>query len=203
MFAAGECGGGLHGANRLGGNSLSDLLVFGKRAGQFAAARAADMPEWPRIDERQVEEVVRKSLEPLERLQGENPYTLHQELQQLMQRNVGIVRSAADLDEALTKLAELRSRAVNVKASGNIQFNPGWHLALDLSNMLDVSEAVVRAAREREESRGAHTREDFPDASAEWGKLNLIVRKTDGRIEVQSESLATLPAELEAIVKAK
>jgi len=203
MFAAGECGGGLHGANRLGGNSLSDLLVFGKRAGEFAAARAADMPEWPRIDERQIEDVARESLAPLERSQGENPYMLHQELQQLMQRNVGIVRSASDLDEAMGKLAELRTRAANVKASGNIQFNPGWHLALDLSNMLDISEAVVRAAREREESRGAHTREDFPDASADWGKLNLIVRKTDAGIEVQREPLAALPAELEELVKAK
>jgi succinate dehydrogenase / fumarate reductase flavoprotein subunit len=203
MFAAGECGGGLHGANRLGGNSLSDLLVFGKRAGEFAAARAADMPEWRRIDDSQVDDVARESLAPLERSQGENPYALQQELQELMQRNVGIVRSATDLDEALEKLAELRARAANVKASGNIQFNPGWHLALDLSNMLDVSEAVVRAAREREESRGAHTREDFPDASADWGKLNLIVRKTDAGIQVQREPLVALPAELEAVVKAK
>jgi len=101
------------------------------------------------------------------------------------------------------KLAELRTRDANVKASGNIQFNPGWHLALDLTNMLDISEAVVRAAREREESRGAHTREDFPDASADWGKLNLIVRKTDAGIKVQREPLAALPAELEELVKAK
>src|SRR5204862_68583 len=116
-------------------------------------------------------------LAPLERTLGENPYALHQELQQLMQRNVGIVRSAADLDEALVKLAELRSRAANVRASGNIQFNPGWHLALDLANMLDISEAVVRAAQVRKESRGAHTREDFPDASSEWAKVNLVVRQ--------------------------
>jgi len=203
LFAAGECGGGLHGANRLGGNSLSDLLVFGKRAGEFAAARASEMPEWPRIDEHEVERVAQESLAPLERPQGDNPYTLHQELQQLMQRNVGIVRSAADLDEALVRLSDLRDRAARVRASGNIQFNPGWHLALDLSNMLDISEAVVRAAREREESRGAHTREDFPEARGEWGKLNLVVRKTNSGIDVQRQPLAALPAELEALVKAK
>jgi succinate dehydrogenase flavoprotein subunit len=203
LFAAGECGGGLHGANRLGGNSLSDLLVFGKRAGEFAAARAQEMPEWPRIDEAEVERVAQQSLAPLERPQGENPYALHQELQQLMQRNVGIVRSAADLDEALVKLADLRRRAASVKAAGNIHFNPGWHLALDLTNMLDISEAVVRAAQQRQESRGAHTREDFPEASSEWGKVNLVVRQTDAEIDVLRQPLAPLPAELDSIVKGK
>src|SRR5262245_60277315 len=203
LFAAGECGGGLHGANRLGGNSLSDLLVFGKRAGEFAAARARKMADWPRIDDADIDRVAQQSLAPLERQSGENPYALHQELQQLMQRNVGIVRSAADLDEALVKLATLRSRAANVKAGGNIQFNPGWHLALDLTNMLDISEAVVRAAQERQESRGAHTREDFPEASPQWGKLNLVVRQTAAGIEVMRQPLAPLPQELEEIVKAK
>jgi succinate dehydrogenase flavoprotein subunit len=203
LFAAGECGGGLHGANRLGGNSLSDLLVFGKRAGEFAAERAKEMPEWPRIDEQEIERVAQQSLAPLERVQGENPYALHQELQQLMQRNVGIVRSATDLAEALEKLTDLRARAANVKAGGNIQFNPGWHLALDLANMLDISEAVVRAAQERQESRGAHTRDDFPDASGEWGKVNLVVRETASGVEVQRQPLAPLPAELETVVKAK
>jgi succinate dehydrogenase flavoprotein subunit len=203
LFAAGECGGGLHGANRLGGNSLSDLLVFGKRAGEFAAARAQEMPEWPRIDEAEVERVAQQSLAPLERPQGENPYALHQELQQLMQRNVGIVRSAADLDEALVKLADLRRRAASVKAAGNIHFNPGWHLALDLTNMLDISEAVVRAAQQRQESRGAHTREDFPEASSEWGKVNLVVRQTDAGIDVLRQPLAPLPAEFDSIVKGK
>jgi succinate dehydrogenase / fumarate reductase flavoprotein subunit len=193
LFAAGECGGGLHGANRLGGNSLSDLLVFGKRAGEFAAARAKEIPEWPRIDEAEVDLVAQESLAPLERAAGENPYALHQELQQLMQRNVGIVRS----------LADLRRRAGNVKAGGNILFNPGWHLALDLSNMLDISEAVIRAAQIREESRGAHTREDFPEASGEWGKVNLVVRQVGAGMEVVKEELAAMPGELEAISKAK
>jgi succinate dehydrogenase / fumarate reductase flavoprotein subunit len=174
MFAAGECGGGLHGANRLGGNSLSDLLVFGKRAGEFASARAKEMPEWPRIDDAEIDRVAQESLAPLERPQGENPYTLHQELQTLMQRNVGIVRSAADLDEALVRLAELRQRAANVKAAGNILFNPGWHLALDLTNMLDISEAVVRAAQLRQESRGAHYRQDFPERDDVHWRVHLV-----------------------------
>ncbi|MCI0357946.1 MAG: FAD-binding protein, partial [Planctomycetaceae bacterium] len=201
LFAAGEVGGGLHGANRLGGNSLSDLLVFGKRAGEFAAARAREMPDWPPIDDAQIDRVARESLAPLERDQGPNPYALHQELQLLMQRNVGIVRSEADLKEALEKLADLRRRAGDVKAAGNIQFNPGWHLALDLANMLDISEAVVRAALVRQESRGAHTREDYPDASPEWGKVNLIVRQAAGGIEVHRQSLPPLPDDLAAILK--
>jgi succinate dehydrogenase / fumarate reductase flavoprotein subunit len=203
LFAAGEVGGGMHGANRLGGNSLSDLLVFGKRAGEFAAALARQMPEWPPINEAEIDRVVKESLAPLERTEGENPYTLHHDLQQLMQRNVGIVRAEADLQEALGKLADLRARAARVKCSGNIQFNPGWHLSLDLQNMLDISEAVVRAALQRQESRGAHTREDFPDADPKWGKLNLIVRQTAAGIEVQREALPELPAELAELVKGK
>jgi succinate dehydrogenase / fumarate reductase flavoprotein subunit len=203
LFAAGEVGGGLHGANRLGGNSLSDLLVFGKRAGEHAAARAKEMPEWPQIKDADIDRIAQESLAPLERTEGQNPYTLHQELQQLMQRNVGIVRSQADLEEALVKLADLRARAAGVKCGGNIQFNPGWHLGLDLANMLDISESVVRAALERQESRAAHTREDFPDASAQWGKVNLIVRQTAAGIEVQRRPLPEMPAELADIIKGK
>src|SRR5262245_8408898 len=203
LFAAGECGGGLHGANRLGGNSLSDLLVFGKRAGEFAAARVHELRDLPPLDEDEIERTERQSLAPLERTEGPNPYALHQELQQLMQRNVGIVRSQADLEEALVKLADLRQRAAKVKCGGNIQFNPGWHLALDLSNMLDVSEAVVRAALERKESRAAHTREDFADASPEWGQVNLIVKQTAAGISVEKLPRPPLPPELDAILKAK
>jgi succinate dehydrogenase / fumarate reductase flavoprotein subunit len=201
LYAAGEVGGGLHGANRLGGNSLSDLLVFGKRAGEFAAERARQEASWPTLNDDEIASAARESLEPLERSEGENPYALHQELQALMQRNVGIVRSESDLKEALEKLAGLRTRAATVKCGGNIQFNPGWHLALDLKNMLDVSEAVVRAALERQESRGAHTREDFPNADPKWGKLNLVVRQTAAQIEVRHEPLAELPPELSAVIK--
>ena len=201
LFAAGEVGGGLHGANRLGGNSLSDLLVFGKRAGQFAAEHARQTASHPRVNDDEIARAARESLEPLERESGENPYAVHQDLQALMQRNVGIVRSEADLHEALEKLAALRARAAAVKCGGNVHFNPGWHLALDLKNMLDVSEAVVRAALERKESRGAHTREDYPNADPEWGKINLIVRQTATAIEVRREPLAEMPAELSALVK--
>ncbi|HVC93273.1 MAG TPA: fumarate reductase/succinate dehydrogenase flavoprotein subunit [Pirellulales bacterium] len=201
LYAAGEVGGGLHGANRLGGNSLSDLLVFGKRAGEFAAERARQEASWPTLNDDEIAGAARESLEPLERSAGENPYALHQELQALMQRNVGIVRSESDLKEALEKLAGLRARAATVKCGGNIQFNPGWHLALDLKNMLDVSEAVVRAALERQESRGAHTREDFPNADPKWGKLNLVVRQAGERIEVRHEPLAEVPPELSAVIK--
>jgi succinate dehydrogenase / fumarate reductase flavoprotein subunit len=203
LFAAGEVGGGLHGANRLGGNSLSDLLVFGKRAGEFATARSREMPEWPRIDDAEIDRIAAQSLAPLERSEGENPYAIQQALQQLMQRNVGIVRSAADLQEALGKLAELRQRAAKVKCGGNIQFNPGWHLAMDLTNMLDISQAVVLAAVERQESRGAHTREDFSEASPEWGKLNLVVRQTKAGLEVHRQPLPQLPPDLDKIVKEK
>jgi succinate dehydrogenase / fumarate reductase flavoprotein subunit len=203
LFAAGEVGGGLHGANRLGGNSLSDLLVFGKRAGEFAAQRARETAPFPTINEDEVARVAAEALAPLERPEGENPYAIHEELRQMMQRNVGIVRSEADLKEALVRLTELRTRAARVKCGGNIQFNPGWHLAQDLGNMLDISEAVVRAAVERQESRGAHTREDFPDASPEWGKVNLIVRQTPAGIEVRREPLPQMPPDLEALVKGK
>ncbi|HUY32383.1 MAG TPA: fumarate reductase/succinate dehydrogenase flavoprotein subunit [Pirellulales bacterium] len=201
LYAAGEVGGGLHGANRLGGNSLSDLLVFGKRAGEFAADRASQSSSWPTLDDDEIARAAHEALEPLERSEGENPYALHQELQALMQRNVGIVRSESDLVEALEKLSGLRARAATVRCGGNIQFNPGWHMALDLKNMLDISEAVVRAALERKESRGAHTREDFPNADAQWGKLNLLVRQTAGRIEVRHEPLAEMPPELSAVIK--
>lgn len=203
LFAAGEVGGGLHGANRLGGNSLSDLLVFGKRAGEFAARSAGETAALPQVDEEEVARVARESLAPLERETGENPYALHEELRQLMQRNVGIVRTEADLKEAMEKLAGLRSRADGVKCSGNIQFNPGWHLGLDLQNMIDVSEAVIRAALERKESRGGHTREDFPDADPQWGKVNLIVRLGAAGIEVHRQPLPEMPADLEALIKGK
>jgi succinate dehydrogenase / fumarate reductase flavoprotein subunit len=199
LFAAGEVGGGLHGANRLGGNSLSDLLVFGRRAGRFAAERAKQTTTRPDVNRDEVAGVARRMLAPFERTGGENPYALHEELRALMQSEVGIVRSASDLNGALEALARLRTRAANVKVGGNIQYNPGWHLALDLENMLDVSEAVARAALAREESRGAHTREDFPDAVPAQGKINLIVRSTPQGQRVITQPLAEMPAELRAL----
>jgi succinate dehydrogenase / fumarate reductase flavoprotein subunit len=201
LFAAGEVGGGLHGANRLGGNSLSDLLVFGKRAGEFAAKKAADTPALGQIDAGEVERVAAESLRPFGEGGGENPYAIQEALQQTMQHLVGIVRTNDDLHAALDKIDGLRARAAKAKVGGNIQYNPGWHLALDLKNMLDISEAVTRAALERTESRGAHTREDHPDTEAEWGKVNVVVRQRDGRIGVFHEPLAPPPDELRQLLK--
>jgi succinate dehydrogenase / fumarate reductase flavoprotein subunit len=201
LFAAGECGGGLHGANRLGGNSLSDLLVFGKRAGEFAAKKAKSVSQGA-INQDEVESQAAEALRYFGDGPGENPYTIHEELRLAMQSLVGIVRTEEDLKAALGKIAELRVRAAKAKVGGNIQFNPGWHLALDLQNMLDISEAVTRAALERTESRGAHTREEFPDSDKEWGKVNLIVRQPrGGEVQVAREPLQEMPAELKELMK--
>jgi succinate dehydrogenase / fumarate reductase flavoprotein subunit len=201
LFAAGEVAAGLHGSNRLGGNSLSDLVVFGQRAGQFAAQYASKLSDMPTVNDDEVASAAAAALEPFERGTGENPYALHDELRALMQTYVGIVRTKEDLQEALVKLDALRERARKVKVSGTIQYNPGWHLALDLANMLDTSEAVARAALERTESRGAHTREDFADSDPQWGKKNVIVRKRGGEIGVTQEPLPEMPAELKALLE--
>ncbi|GHF63803.1 fumarate reductase/succinate dehydrogenase flavoprotein subunit [Streptomyces griseosporeus] len=185
LFAAGEVAGGMHGSNRLGGNSLSDLLVFGRRAGGYAAEYAAAATRVP-VAEEQVDSAAAEALRPfsaegLEPDAGppENPYTLHQELQQTMNDLVGIIRRAPEMERALEKLAELRTRARRAGVEGHRQFNPGWHLALDLRNMLLVSECVARAALERTESRGGHTREDFPSMDRAWRSVNLLCRLTD------------------------
>ena len=162
LFAAGEVAGGMHGANRLGGNSLSDLLVFGARAGVAAAARAAATDAEPYLDPVMVRAAVAELAAPLERTEGEDPYAIQRELQEMMQRLVGIFREEADLDEALTRLAELRARWEAVRATGGRAYNPGWHLVFELGHLLTISEAVARSARERTESRGAHSRLDFP-----------------------------------------
>jgi succinate dehydrogenase / fumarate reductase flavoprotein subunit len=201
LFAAGEAAGGMHGANRLGGNSLSDLIVFGKRAGEFAARHAASA-SLGQVNQDEIERAAAESLRFFGDTQGENPYTIHEELRSMMQSLVGIVRSEEDLKNALDRVAALRQRAANAKVGGNIQYNPGWHLALDLKNMLDISEAVTRAALERTESRGAHTREDHPNTESEWGKVNVIVRQTPGgEIQVAREPLPEMPAELNELVK--
>ena len=200
LFAAGEVGGGLHGANRLGGNSLSDLLVFGKRAGEYAAAHAAQLGSLPQVNDDEIERHAQAMLAPFERASGENPYALHEELRQLMQQYVGIVRTADDLQQALQSLEQLRTRAASVKVGGNIQFNPGWHLALDLENMLDVSEAVTRAALIREESRGAHTREDFVASEDAWGQVNLTVHQDEDGIHVTKLAREAMPAELQQLM---
>ncbi|MEK6249153.1 MAG: FAD-binding protein, partial [Planctomycetales bacterium] len=202
LYAAGETAGGMHGSNRLGGNSLSDLLVFGKRAGEHAA-KAAGTASQGQINDDEVERLAQKELQPFSHEEGENPYTLHEELRTLMQNNVGIVRTDEDLKAALDGLVKIRQRAATVKVGGNIQYNPGWHLALDLENMLDISEAVTRAALERTESRGAHTREDYPGSDAEWGKVNIIVRQTNEGIGVYREPLPEPPADVKEVLEGK
>lgn len=202
LFAAGEVAAGLHGSNRLGGNSLSDLLVFGKRAGEHAAQYAQNTPEHLAIHPDQVENLIKDCMKPFEQEEGENPYSISEDLKKMMQRNVGIVRNEQELKEALLEIEKLRKRAETVKVGGNIQFNPGWHLALDLNNMLDISETVTRAALMRTESRGAHTREDYPTSENEWGKFNLIGQKGDNnQIEIEKVPLNPVPSDLKELLK--
>ncbi|MFK0167295.1 fumarate reductase/succinate dehydrogenase flavoprotein subunit [Streptomyces sp. NPDC090306] len=192
LFAAGEVAGGMHGSNRLGGNSLSDLLVFGRRAGRYAAENAADTAAArPVVDDAQIDAAAAEALRPFSaeapapapaEADGpppENPYTLHQELQQTMNDLVGIIRREGEMEQALRRLGELRARARRAGVEGHRQFNPGWHLALDLRNMLLVSECVARAALERTESRGGHTREDHPAMDSAWRAVNLLCRLAD------------------------
>ncbi len=175
LYAAGEVAGGMHGSNRLGGNSLSDLLVFGRRAGAGAAMYVESLGEnRPQISEADIDAAAAEALAPFELEGGENPYTIHQELQQSMNDLVGIIRKADEIEQALARLAEFRGRIAKMTVEGHRQFNPGWHLALDLRNMLTVSECVAKAALLREESRGGHTRDDFPGMNSEWRKLLLV-----------------------------
>jgi len=201
LFAAGEVAGGMHGANRLGGNSLSDLLVFGKRAGEFSATHAQEQDSFAAIDDEQIAEAKQECLAPFEADNGENPYSVHEALRDEMQQHVGIVRTEEDLKTAISQIQELRDRSKQVKVGGNIQFNPGWHLAMDLHNMIDISEAVAHTALLRTESRGGHTREDYPDSEDEWGGQNLIVgRSDDGEVQIKQEPLPPLPDELSELL---
>ena len=201
LFAAGECAAGLHGANRLGGNSLSDLLVFGKRAGEYAA-RFAKENSAGRIDEDQVEGVARWALAPFERGSGENPYQIQHELQELMQDLVCIVRKEDEMLRALEGIARLRERARRVGVGGNREYNPGWHTALDLESLLTVSEAITRAGLERKESRGAQFREDYPAKDAALGKVSIIIQKgADGAMQDRREPIPEMPAELKQIIE--
>mgnify|MGYP000095744033 CR=1 FL=1 len=201
LFAAGECAAGLHGANRLGGNSLSDLIVFGKRAGEYAAKFAKENRSGS-IDEKAVEETAKRVLQPFERASGENPYTIQHELQDSMQDLVGIVRTQSEMERGLEKVHALQKRAANVKVEGNREYNPGWHTALDIKNLLIVSEALTRCAMERKESRGAQFRDDFPEKSAEFGKVNHIIQKAkDGSMKLTARPLPPLAGDLQAIIK--
>jgi succinate dehydrogenase / fumarate reductase flavoprotein subunit len=201
LFAAGECAAGINGANRLGGNSLSDILVFGKRAGEFAARFASENKAAP-IDEAQVQTAARRALEPFERSGSENPYQVQQDLQEMMQDLVGIVRTETEMRRALDGIESLRSRAGRVRVTGNREYNPGWHTALDLYNLLTVSEAVTRSALERTESRGAHFREDHQGKDAAFGKVNVVVRKDSAAgMQVSRVPIPEMPAELQQIIE--
>jgi succinate dehydrogenase / fumarate reductase flavoprotein subunit len=202
LFAAGECAAGINGANRLGGNSLSDLIVFGKRAGESAAAFAREHGE-PRVDDGQVERAMKAALEPFERGRtGENPYKIQEDLQETMQDLVGIVRTETEVREALSRLTEFRRRAACAGVEGHREYNAGWHTALDLRNLLDVSEAIARSAIERTESRGGHFREDYAKSSPEWGKVNLAVkRQADGSMAVSRVPIPEMPEHLQAVIE--
>jgi succinate dehydrogenase / fumarate reductase flavoprotein subunit len=203
LFAAGEAAGGMHGANRLGGNSLSDLLVFGRRAGQYAAEHALGLQQLPALDQEQIETTAAAALAPFEREHGDNPYAVHQDLQDTMQELVGIIRTEGELKAALEKLALLQDRAAGVRVEGNRQYNPGWHLALDLQSLLAVSECVATAALERKESRGGHTRDDYPKADPELGRLNIALRIQDGKLGLRREPLPEMPEDLRQLFEEK
>jgi succinate dehydrogenase / fumarate reductase flavoprotein subunit len=198
LFAAGECGTGLHGANRLGGNSLSDLLVFGKRAGRYAAEFARENPA-VKIDEDAVDQIARDAAPGTD---AGGPYRIQHDLQSTMQDLVGIVRSEGEMQRALGEIEKLRERARNVAVPGNREYNGAWHTALDLPNLLIVSEAVARSALARKESRGGHFREDYPEKVPAMGRVNIVVeRGTDGETQVEQRTIPTLPAELEQVIK--
>jgi succinate dehydrogenase / fumarate reductase flavoprotein subunit len=199
LFAAGEVAGGMHGSNRLGGNSLSDLLVFGRRAGLHAALYAKDFGGTLTVDSGQVAEAARQMVAPFERTGGDNPYAIQSDLQETMQSLVGIIRTETELQEALRRLETLKERARKVRVEGHRQYNPGWHTALDLESLLTVAECSARAALERKESRGGHTRDDHPYTDDTWGKVNVVLRLKDGRIQVSREPLPEMPPELKAL----
>ena len=196
LFAAGEVAAGLHGANRLGGNSLSDLLVFGKRAGEHAAAHARDLRTAPVPDERQATDEWSVLQRPFEAGGNENPYAIHEEIQEVMGTCAGIARTGDQLAQGLQKILALQGRAERLRASGSMLFNPGWHTCRDVRFMLTLCEAIFRSAIERRESRGAHWRLDFPDPNQEWGALNIIVRRGDAGMQVGTRPVPPLPAEL-------
>src|SRR6266508_1740114 len=204
LFAAGECAAGINGANRLGGNSLSDLLVFGKRAGEFAAkfAKENSLGKIDPPQAEQIESVAREALAPFERRDGENPYQVQKDLQDTMQDLVGIVRNEGEMREALGKIDGFKKRAENAAVSGNREYNPGWHTALDLKNLLTVSEAITRAALERKESRGAQFRDDHPDKDEQFAKVNTMISKAeDGSMQIRLEPLPGVPDYLKQIIE--
>jgi succinate dehydrogenase / fumarate reductase flavoprotein subunit len=202
LFAAGECAAGLHGANRLGGNSLSDLLVFGKRAGEHAA-RFAQAQTAGRVDQGEIDRVVHSALAPFDRGgTGEGPYHVQHDLQAMMQDLVGIVRREEELQRALDGLTALSQRSAVVGVAGNREYNPGWHTALDLPNLLTISEAIARSALERRESRGGHFRDDYPDKDPALATFNIVLtRAPDGAMQLTRQPIPPLPPELQQVIE--
>jgi succinate dehydrogenase / fumarate reductase flavoprotein subunit len=201
LFSAGECTAGLHGANRLGGNSLSDLLVFGKLAGE-CAARYAKEHQTGQVDPDKVDNAVRRALAPFDRADGEGAYDVQKDLQEMMQAQVGIVREEKEMVRAIESFEQLRERAERVAVHGNRAFNPGWHTAMDLRPLLTVGKAIARAALERKESRGAHFRNDYPDKSPTEAEVNIVIGKgSDGSMETRREPRPEMPSELKAIIE--
>jgi succinate dehydrogenase / fumarate reductase flavoprotein subunit len=197
LFAVGEVSGGMHGSNRLGGNSLSDLLVFGRRSGLGAAEYVSALSSRPVVPSEDVAADAVSALQPLERAEGENPYAIHGELQTIMNDLVGLIRRESEMTTALVELDKLRARTAQVSAPGGRAYNPGWHLALDLRNMLMVAECVAQAALERQESRGGHTREDYPAMSPEWRKVNLICSlDADGEVTLKRQPMVPMRTDL-------
>jgi succinate dehydrogenase / fumarate reductase flavoprotein subunit len=206
LFAAGECAAGINGANRLGGNSLSDLIVFGKRAGEYAAKFAKENTAAPALDEQQADAAIKWALAPFERPgTPEGSYQIQHTLQETMQDLVGIVRTEEEMKQAQVKLAELKKRAETVAVSGNREYNPGWHTAMDLHNLLTVSEAITMAAIHRKESRGGHFRSDFPDKVPEpFAKINTVVKKgAGGDMQLSTVPIPEMPQELKDVIAAE
>jgi succinate dehydrogenase flavoprotein subunit len=205
LYAAGEVAGGMHGSNRLGGNSLSDLLVFGRRAGHNAAYYTHRLKDArPTVDAAHVKRAAAAALAPFEiENGGENPYTIQKDLQDVMQRLVGIIRKREELEESLVEIEKLKERAKSLAVEGNRQYNPGWHLAIDLTNQLIVSECIAKAALEREESRGGHTRDDFPGPDDSWGQVNLVLTLKGGDfsapVDLKHQALPVMPDDLKEL----
>ena len=203
LFACGECGAGINGANRLGGNSLSDLLVLGKRAGEYAAKFANENGS-TQVDNDEIEAAKREALAPFDRQSdaSDSAYQIQYSLQDTMQSLVGIVRKGDEMEQALEEISKLKKKAEAVGVVGNREYNPGWHTALDLKNLLTVSEAVAHSAIARKESRGAQFREDYPEKSEEWAKYNNVTRRRpDGSMEIERMPIPEMPGELQEIIK--
>jgi succinate dehydrogenase / fumarate reductase flavoprotein subunit len=205
LYAVGECSGGMHGSNRLGGNSLSDLIVFGKRAGEAAAARAAGLTSRTPVPDADVVRAEQAALAPFDSAGDENAYTIQQDLQQAMNDLVGIIRTADELEQSLKEIETLKERATRLKVEGGRAYNPGWHLSIDIHNMLLVSECIARAALAREESRGGHTRNDFPGPDPVWGAKNLVLtlNSSGDGVDLAEKPLPVMPDELKKFFEEK